>query len=439
MTPDVTRLIEFYRSPLGRISRALVREPVRALAGDVTGKRVLGLGFATPYLRFTLGAGRARGGVHAGAAGRFGLAARGPVLHRCSADPLEMPFTDSAFDLIVAVHALEHVADAEELMRELWRIAAPNARLIVVVPRRRGPWAARDNTPFGYGNPYLAQPARQPAARPFLRARGLARRAVTCRRSMAADPAIGAPVRAGRAAVRLGSSPGSSSPSPARSSSPPSPAAAGPSARAPARHVAGDGDADAARGAKALRRPRHPAARGFLCLRRGLCVWSAASRPDRAVLSRPFGVPMSKRPVPQPGILEIAPYVQGKSGASARPAVAIKLSSNESPLGASPRADRGLSRPPRPPCRLSRRLVAPAARDAGRGARARCRAHRLRRRLGRHAAHAGPDLSRRRRRGGDEPVRLFDLSDRHPGRRRDHRHGPRDATTASMSTPCWRR
>jgi len=45
---------------------------------------------------------------------------------------------------------------------------------------------------------------------------------------------------------------------------------------------------------------------------------------------------MPDRPTPQPGILEIAPYVPGKSGAPG--SSAIKLSSNESPLGASPRA-----------------------------------------------------------------------------------------------------
>jgi len=46
---------------------------------------------------------------------------------------------------------------------------------------------------------------------------------------------------------------------------------------------------------------------------------------------------MSDRPTPQPGILNIAPYVPGRS--KAPPGVtAIKLSSNESPLGASPRA-----------------------------------------------------------------------------------------------------
>ena len=42
------------------------------------------------------------------------------------------------------------------------------------------------------------------------------------------------------------------------------------------------------------------------------------------------------RPTPQPGILDIVPYLPGKSGLPG--ANAIKLSSNESPLGASPKA-----------------------------------------------------------------------------------------------------
>jgi SAM-dependent methyltransferase len=74
--------------------------------------------------------------------------------HTILCDPLEMPLTDAAIDLTIAVHALEHVADAEELMRELWRITAPNGHLVIVVPRRRGIWAQRDATPFGQGNPY---------------------------------------------------------------------------------------------------------------------------------------------------------------------------------------------------------------------------------------------------------------------------------------------
>lgn len=42
------------------------------------------------------------------------------------------------------------------------------------------------------------------------------------------------------------------------------------------------------------------------------------------------------RPIPQPGILDISPYVPGKSGAPG--SKVVKLSSNESPLGASPKA-----------------------------------------------------------------------------------------------------
>jgi len=42
------------------------------------------------------------------------------------------------------------------------------------------------------------------------------------------------------------------------------------------------------------------------------------------------------RPTPQPGILDIAPYLPGKSGAPG--SKTIKLSANESPLGASPKA-----------------------------------------------------------------------------------------------------
>jgi SAM-dependent methyltransferase len=155
MTSDVARLIEYYKSPLGRISRALVREQVIGLAGDVRGKRLLGLGFATPYMRFALEPAER---VLAFMPNRQGASAwprEGPS-HTVLCDPLEMPLTDAAIDLTIAVHALEHIADAEELMRELWRITAPNGQLLIVVPRRRGIWAQRDTTPFGTGNPYSA-------------------------------------------------------------------------------------------------------------------------------------------------------------------------------------------------------------------------------------------------------------------------------------------
>jgi SAM-dependent methyltransferase len=153
MTPDIKRLIDFYKSPLGKMSRALVREEVLRFAGDVRGRRVLGLGFATPYLRFTLEKAERVIAFMPARQGSSAWPREGPS-HTVLCDPLEMPLTDAAVDLIVAVHAFEHTADAEELMRELWRVAAPNARLIVIVPKRRGTWAGADSTPFGAGNPF---------------------------------------------------------------------------------------------------------------------------------------------------------------------------------------------------------------------------------------------------------------------------------------------
>ena len=46
---------------------------------------------------------------------------------------------------------------------------------------------------------------------------------------------------------------------------------------------------------------------------------------------------MSARPVPRPGVLDIQAYVPGKSGAAGVLKI-YKLSSNETPLGPSPKA-----------------------------------------------------------------------------------------------------
>lgn len=153
MAISIAELLDFYKSPLGRISRRLIRELIRELAGDVEGKRVLGLGYTPPFVnQFTDGAER----VMAFMPARQGIV-RWPEEGPCQTvmvDPLELPLTDAAVDVVVAIHAFEHVADAEELMRELWRVTAPAARLVIAVPRRRGLWAQRDNTPFGHGHPF---------------------------------------------------------------------------------------------------------------------------------------------------------------------------------------------------------------------------------------------------------------------------------------------
>ena len=107
----MSRLIEFYKSPLGKISRALVREDVVRLSGNVRGSgcsarvstRTCGLRWRRPSGCWP--------SCRPGRAPRRGRARVRP--HRALRS-LEMPLTDAAVDLIICVHAFEHIADAED-------------------------------------------------------------------------------------------------------------------------------------------------------------------------------------------------------------------------------------------------------------------------------------------------------------------------------------
>ena len=59
-----------------------------------------------------------------------------------------------AADRVLLVHMLEWSEHPHALLREIWRVLAPNGRILVAVPNRRGLWARMDTTPFGYGSPF---------------------------------------------------------------------------------------------------------------------------------------------------------------------------------------------------------------------------------------------------------------------------------------------
>ena len=155
MWTDVVDLRDFYATPLGQMARRLVLRPIRQLWPDVTGLRVLGLGFATPYLdSFAAEAERVLAVMPASQG----------VLHwpvnqpNCTllAEESELPLPDRSIDRVLIVHAIESAENIRWLLRELWRVMADGGRLMVVVPNRRGIWARLENTPFGNGRPFTA-------------------------------------------------------------------------------------------------------------------------------------------------------------------------------------------------------------------------------------------------------------------------------------------
>lgn len=158
MWTDVVDLRDFYDSAIGKVARRMIRRQIRQIWPDVTGMRVLGLGFATPYLRpfmteaeRTIAAMPAQQGVlHWPPPDADGGGNGLTVL----ADEMELPFDDLSMDRVLLVHALENAEPVRPLLREAWRVLAGSGKLLVVTPNRRGVWARRDRTPLGHGRPY---------------------------------------------------------------------------------------------------------------------------------------------------------------------------------------------------------------------------------------------------------------------------------------------
>ncbi|WP_338183636.1 class I SAM-dependent methyltransferase [Thalassospira tepidiphila] len=153
MRQDVVDLHRFYASSIGQAARRLIRRRLRVMWSDVRGMRVLGFGYATPYLRPFIGEAERvmafmpaqQGCVHwpAGEDNRVALT-----------EETMLPLPDSSVDRILVVHLVEHTDSMRRLMRECWRVLTPNGRIVVVTPNRSSLWSWSEKTPFGYGHPH---------------------------------------------------------------------------------------------------------------------------------------------------------------------------------------------------------------------------------------------------------------------------------------------
>ncbi|MDG3442346.1 class I SAM-dependent methyltransferase [Nitrospirillum amazonense] len=153
MYNDVVDLREFYESSLGQVVRRLVRRRLRELWPDVSGQRVLGIGYATPFLRPFLTEAERVMAVMPAAQGVVFWPPEGPGLVTLGEES-ELPFPNMSVDRVLLVHGLEFTEHLKPMMQEIWRVLAGGGRLIAVVPNRRGIWARTDRTPFGHGSPF---------------------------------------------------------------------------------------------------------------------------------------------------------------------------------------------------------------------------------------------------------------------------------------------
>ena len=137
MEHDSTDLSAFYASPLGLVARRLILRRLRTLWPDVKGTRLLGYGFAIPFLRAFM---EEADHIAALVPSNLGTIAwpPNPVLSLLANEDA-LPFPDAMFDRVLVVHGLESAETTRALMRQLWRILASDAASQIPPPSRARP------------------------------------------------------------------------------------------------------------------------------------------------------------------------------------------------------------------------------------------------------------------------------------------------------------
>ncbi|MBD0271050.1 MAG: class I SAM-dependent methyltransferase [Acetobacteraceae bacterium] len=143
----------FYTTPTGLVAARLLRERLRAFWPSLPRQSVMGLGYASPFLRLW----RAEAARCVAVVPPHLPRWRWPRKAACRTAVAEddaLPFPDLSFDRILLVHGLETTENARRLLREAWRVLKDDGRLLVAAPNRLSFWAQMESTPFGHGQPY---------------------------------------------------------------------------------------------------------------------------------------------------------------------------------------------------------------------------------------------------------------------------------------------
>lgn len=155
MWTDVTDCYAFYETELGAVVQKTLAQTIVRAWPNVKGKVVAGFGYTHPYLPyFSLDAERVFSLMPAP------MGVMGWPNSQNNASVLvseQLPFANQSIDRLLIVHAFEHLADTERMVREFWRVLAAGGKLLVVVPNRRGLWSRSSHTPFGQGHPYTGR------------------------------------------------------------------------------------------------------------------------------------------------------------------------------------------------------------------------------------------------------------------------------------------
>ncbi|MEL6299298.1 MAG: class I SAM-dependent methyltransferase [Pseudomonadota bacterium] len=150
---EASELWDFYDRPLGHMTRRLLGTRLRSRWRHIEGETLMGLGYAAPLMGSFRGEARRIGALMPASQGALVWPANGDSMTTL-VDPEHLPLPDNSVDRLLAVHYIEHVDRAAPVLREIWRVLAPEGSAMFIVPNRGGLWARFESTPFGHGRPY---------------------------------------------------------------------------------------------------------------------------------------------------------------------------------------------------------------------------------------------------------------------------------------------
>lgn len=153
MRTDALKIDQFYKTDQGHAAQAMMLRRLRALWPDLAGLDVLSIGYGPPLLEALEGNTRRRVAFMPADQGALRWPGDAPS-RTVLGEEAHLPFRDAMFDRVVLVHALEESPSPPHLLRELWRITAPQGRIVLIAPNRAGLWARVETTPFGHGRPF---------------------------------------------------------------------------------------------------------------------------------------------------------------------------------------------------------------------------------------------------------------------------------------------
>lgn len=144
---------DFYNTLQGQWVQHILRRHVASWWPNVHGQRILGVGYAAPYLDLFITESERCIAVIPAGRGAYHWPEGDRNLTVLSEES-ELPIETNSVDRVILVHAVENAELLAANLQEVWRVLKGNGRLLVMVPNRIGFWSRAEWSPFGQGTPY---------------------------------------------------------------------------------------------------------------------------------------------------------------------------------------------------------------------------------------------------------------------------------------------